>query len=175
MMGFLLFAPRPRTILMIGLGGGSLPKHCHRRLGDADITVAEINPYVIALRDEFLVPPDGDRFRVVCADGADVVAEPGPPCDVLLVDGFCYEGQPERLCSQRFYDDCRTRLAPDGVMAVNLHADDDLCWTLIERIERAFGGHVQVEDAESGGNLIVFAGAACRSGSCRDNRSTRIW
>lgn len=161
MMGFLLFVPRPQSMLMIGLGGGSLPKYCHRHLEDVDITVVEINPHVIALREDFLVPPDGERFRVRCADGADVVAEPAPPVDVLLVDGFTYDGQPEGLCTQRFYDDCRACLADDGVMVVNLHADHELCIAIVERIERAFDGCVLVVGAEAGGNLIVFAGRGC--------------
>ena len=53
LMGFLLFDPRPRSILMVGLGGGSLAKYCHRHLPQADITVVEINPHVIALRERF--------------------------------------------------------------------------------------------------------------------------
>ena len=161
MMGFLLFVPGPRSMLMVGLGGGSLPKYCHRHLPQADITVVEINPHVIALRDEFLVPPDGERFRVRCADGADVMAEDGASFDVLMVDGFTYEGQPEALCTQRFYDDCRTRLADGGVMVVNLHADHEHCTAIVDRIERAFEGRLVVVGAEAGGNLIVFAGDDC--------------
>jgi spermidine synthase len=30
MMGFLLFVPQPRELLIIGLGGGSLAKYCRR-------------------------------------------------------------------------------------------------------------------------------------------------
>ena len=51
MMGFLLFQPEPRQIAMVGLGGGSLAKFCHRYLPQAQIQVAEINPHVIALRN----------------------------------------------------------------------------------------------------------------------------
>src|SRR5262245_24128131 len=56
MMGFLLFEPAPESILMIGLGGGSLAKFCYRYLPACRIKVVEINPNVIALRREFLVP-----------------------------------------------------------------------------------------------------------------------
>jgi spermidine synthase len=58
MMLVLLFNPAPRSILMIGLGGGSLPKYCHRHLPQCDITVVEINPAVISLREAFQVPPE---------------------------------------------------------------------------------------------------------------------
>src|SRR5260221_997001 len=32
MMGFLMFEPKPAQVAMIGLGGGSLAKFCHRHL-----------------------------------------------------------------------------------------------------------------------------------------------
>ncbi len=54
MMAFMLFNKDPRHIAMIGLGGGSMPKWCYRQLPTAHITVIEINPKVIALRDQFL-------------------------------------------------------------------------------------------------------------------------
>jgi spermidine synthase len=70
MMGFLLFNPEPQNIAMLGLGGGSLAKFCYRYLPQSRIQVVEINPQVIALRDEFHVPPDDKRFGVVRGDGA---------------------------------------------------------------------------------------------------------
>jgi len=119
MMGFLLFHPRPRTI---GLGGGSLAKFCFRHVTSARMRVVEINPHVIALRDEFCVPADCERFRVVEADGAHFVRFPPKRSDVLLVDGFDYDGLPRQLCSARFYDDCFDFLMPGGMLVVNLHA-----------------------------------------------------
>jgi len=35
MMGFLLYQPQPRAILIVGLGGGSLSKYCYQQLPDA--------------------------------------------------------------------------------------------------------------------------------------------
>ncbi len=75
MMAFLLAKPQPEHILMIGLGGGSLAKFCYKHLPNTRITVVEINSDVIALRYLFNVPDDGDRFRVVCADGAAFVRD----------------------------------------------------------------------------------------------------
>src|SRR5882762_3774141 len=53
MMGFLLFNGRPRHIGFIGLGGGSIPKYCYRFLPHTRVSIAEISPEVIALRDSF--------------------------------------------------------------------------------------------------------------------------
>jgi spermidine synthase len=158
MMGFLLFKPEPRQIAMIGLGGGSLAKFCHRYLKAARIEVVEINPHVIALRDEFLVPPDDARLRVVQGDGARFVRDAGTRCDVLLVDGFDSDGLPARLSSQRFYDDCCDMLQDDGIMVANLHTGDRRFPALLDRIGRSFDDAVLVVDGADLSNSIVFAG-----------------
>lgn len=157
MMGFLLLHPDPQHISMIGLGGGSLAKFCHRYLQRARIEVVEINPHVIALRDEFQVPPDDERFRVIADDGARYVRSSTTPCDVLMVDGFDSDGQPEELCSQRFYDDVHEMLQPQGVLVANLHTDHEEHPTHLERIRRSFGGAMLVIDPGESTNRIVFA------------------
>jgi len=157
MMGFLLFQPAPARIAMIGLGGGSLAKYCALKLPDADFTAIEISPRVIAMRDAFGIPRDGPRFRVLRADGAEYVRRDGEPLDVLLVDGFDGGGQPDQLRSAAFYDYCRDRLATDGVLVVNLHADEAAADGTIDRIRDAFAGRIVVIEADDCQNEVVFA------------------
>jgi spermidine synthase len=157
MMGFLLFNPRPKCLVMIGLGGGSLPKFCHRHLPGSRIEVIEINPQVIALRDQFHVPKDSGRFRVLQADGAAFVRAQTHRIDVLIVDGFDGLGQPPELASRRFYDDCHDSLAEGGVMVANLHSERDDCAPCVERIRHGFSGQVLLVDGVDGGNTIAFA------------------
>lgn len=157
MMGFLLFKPQPRSIGMIGLGGGSLAKFCYRYLSRTRIQVAEINPRVIALREEFHIPRDDARFIVFQSDGADFVRRSPSRFDVLMVDGYDLEGLPAQLSSQSFYDDCHEALQPDGVMVVNLqHVAPDSNEHL-PRIRRSFNGSVLVVDDGEESHNIVFA------------------
>ena len=156
MMGFLLFVPDPRRILMVGLGGGSLAKFCHQHLPQAHITVVEINPQVIALREDFLVPPDGPHFEVVQDDGARAVRR-ATGVEVLLVDGFDATGMPEGLASQRFFDDCHDALAPGGLLVVNLHMGDFRYSSLLDRLRRSFDGRVLAVEDDEQSNCIVFA------------------
>lgn len=159
MMGFLLCLPQPARIAMVGLGGGSLAKFCHRHLQQARIEVAEINPHVLALRDEFQVPPDNGRFQVQLADGAAFVRDAAPrQWDVLLVDGFDYDGLPETLSNQAFYDACDQALAPQGLLVANLPSAHAALAQQVERMRRSFGGAALVVDDADQGNCIVFAG-----------------
>lgn len=159
MMGFLLCLPQPARIAMVGLGGGSLAKFCHRHLPLAHIEVAEINPHVLALRNEFQVPPDSHRFQVQLVDGSAFVRASTPQqWNVLLVDGFDYDGLPDALSSQAFYDDCDRALAPGGLLVANLPSAHAELAQQVERMRRSFGGAVLVVDDADQGNCIVFAG-----------------
>jgi len=86
MMSFLLFNPQPRRILILGLGGGSLAKFCYRHLPSATITAVEIDPHVMALREEFRIPADDDRFHVLQEDGIRYMTLRGPRQGAILVD-----------------------------------------------------------------------------------------
>jgi len=160
-MSFLLLEPSPRHVAMIGLGGGSVAKYCYRYLPGTEITAVEINPDVIALRNEFAIPADDARFRVLLGDGAAWVADSASQSnvqpDVLIVDGFDADGLPAQLSSQRFYDDCFAALADNGIMVVNMwkgypHYDEYLA-----RINNSFAGNWVIVDAEDGFNQIVLA------------------
>jgi spermidine synthase len=154
-MGFLLFNERPRHLGIIGLGGGSIPKYCFRHLPHTRITVAEINPQIIALRHQFFIPDDDERFSVLCEDGADFVRREQREFDVLIIDGFDNRGQPPQLCSKQFYEDCCNALTPDGILVVNVC--DSARSVLISRLRRSFRNRVIVVDGEYGGNTIAFA------------------
>lgn len=157
MMGFRLFRPAPKHIEMIGLGGGSLAKACYRSLPDCDITVIEIDPEVIALRQQFHIPPDDHRFRVICADGVDYLATTAGKPDILFIDGFDSKGLSPTLSQQAFYHNCCARLGPDGLLVANLCDNNMAFATLVRRIAASFNGRAIAVPAERRGNRVVFA------------------
>jgi spermidine synthase len=157
MMSCLLFKPFPGRIAMIGLGGGSLAKYCYRYLPQTEIAVVEIDPEVIALRNEFAIPADDARFKVLLGDGAMFVREHHDLFDVLMVDGFDAAGLPEELSSQQFYDDCFASLADDGIMVANIWGNSRHYDVLLARIATSFDERVIVVSSDDGLNKIVLA------------------
>jgi spermidine synthase len=157
MMAFLLFQPAPKRIVMVGLGGGSLAKFCYRNLREAQIIVVEVDPRVIALRDEFCMPAEDERFRIVCDDGARYVSRRMDPIDVLLVDAFDPIGVAPTLADSDFYVQAAQRLSPRGVMVMNFSGVPDRYVTHIERIRAAFGGSTLLVPVIADDNLLLFA------------------
>ena len=157
MMAFLLFRPQPEHVLMIGLGGGSLPKFVYKHLPGTRTTVIESEPRVIAVsRQYFHVPPDDERFVVETAEGGAWVAAHPQCCDVLMVDGYNGNEQGPQLCSEDFYASARAALSDEGVLVVNLWSSDNRYDAYLQRIESVFDAVVRVP-AERRGNVAVLA------------------
>lgn len=157
MMGFMLFNTEPRHILLVGLGGGSLSKYCYRRFPEARITTLEIDPEVIALRGEFQIPPDDERFRVVQADARDWLASADAQADVILLDAYDAAGLPHDLCAEPFYSNCWRALDDQGVLAANYWGGEPDRGVYLERLRAIFDGRVWWSRAAGSDNLIAFA------------------
>jgi spermidine synthase len=156
MMAFLLFNAKPRRILQLGLGGGSLAKFCYRHLPAAAITVLEIDPDVLALREEFRVPPDDERFRIVEGNGAEYIAGPGTRDDIILVDACDRDGLSPTLGAPDLYVNLRRRLTLNGVLVVNICGDEPEVESHLARIRGVFGQCLITLPAMEDGNLIVL-------------------
>ncbi|MCY1525684.1 Polyamine aminopropyltransferase [compost metagenome] len=157
MMGFVLFNPAPERILMVGLGGGSLPKFCHRYLARTEIEVIEIDPGVIALRDAFMVPADDARLRVIQADAAEYLRDAEDHADVIFLDGFGVGGIPDALCSADFYADCFHALRDDGILVINFHVNHPNHHEYMDRVRASFGPSMFEVVDDDMTNSIVFA------------------
>ena len=156
MTSFLLFHPRPRRALKVGLGGGSLVKFFWRQLPRLRTRVVELDERVVAVaRAQFHLPPDDARLRVELGDGAEAL-EP-ECCDLLVVDAFADEHPPATLVSQAFFDAAWLALEEPGAMVMNFMDDDPQLDERLQRIERAFGGTVLALPALTDPNVIVLA------------------
>lgn len=157
MMAFLFFNAHPRRILLLGLGGGSLAKFCHRHLAGARITAVEIDPHVIAFRDEFLLPPDDERLQVIQGDGVRYVAEQAETTDVILVDAFDQDGVSSSLIYSGFYENAFRRLSGKGILVMNIAGDKAGYAPHLEELAEAFNDRVIAMSVKSDGNFIVLA------------------
>jgi spermidine synthase len=160
MMGFLAFQPHPKQILIIGLGGGSLVKYCHRHLPATRIIAVEIDPVVLALRSQFLVPPDDDRLTVIQADGGDhvaLMADRGEGSNAILVDAYDHTGIANAVVKRSFVENTRRILGTNGVFVMNLVAESDDAKRHVETVRQVFRDTVVIA-MQRGGNLVIFAG-----------------
>jgi spermidine synthase len=156
MMAFLLFNGSPDRILLLGLGGGSLAKFCYANLPAASVTAVELNRDVIALREEFGVPADDDRFRVINADGAAYISGLTRCKDVILADACDRSGLAAELDSIEFYRKARRHLSANGVFVINLCGDKYSTTAHLTKLREAFEDELLSLQVRNDSNLIVF-------------------
>ncbi len=157
MLGFLLFHPIPKHVVIVGLGGGSLTKYCYRQLARSRVTTVELMEGVIACRDWFMIPPDDERLKIVQADAADYFAGEADGADAILLDAYDEEGVAPQLCTAAFYANLRRHLKPRGLLVANISGHGLTADTHIELIDEVFDGRKVVVDVMSDGNRIVYA------------------
>lgn len=149
-----------RQAMQLGLGAGSLTKHCAKVLR-MKTTAIELNPQVLnACRGWFKLPADSARLQVILADAAQEIQNPRwwGNIDALQVDLYDQEAAAPVLDSAAFYADCRRLLTDDGCMTVNLFGRSSSFARSVEKISSAFGSDaVWAFKATREGNTVVLA------------------
>jgi spermidine synthase len=157
MMGFLLFSDKVKSVLTIGLGGGSVPKYIWQNCPEINQTIIEINPQIINIaRSHFFVPDNAEKFNVIEGDGIAYLAENSASADVLMIDAFDAHGIPPDFCSQEFFDSCAFSLTKSGIFAINLWGSDKSFDVYLQRIERSFNNQTLILPTGKPGNIVVF-------------------
>ena len=123
LMTCLLFSSaHPEAALVLGLGGGSVPKFLLRQLPECRIDTVEKRASIIDVaRDYFALPADDKRLRVHLRDGLDFLAESKPEqYDLIFVDLHDSAGMAPAVRRPEFFPACTRGLRPQGVVALNM-------------------------------------------------------
>jgi spermidine synthase len=149
----------PATILQIGLGAASITRFLHRHRPLAKSTVVEIAPEVVAAARQFFKLPEESmqRLRVEIAEGHEYLMASKRRYDFIVVDGFDDRGHSGMLDTLPFYLNCRSHLAQDGMLAVNLLTRRRGAMPAIARMREAFDDRVLMIPPSADGNAVALA------------------
>ena len=156
---WMLFNMLPKHIVQLGLGAASLTKFCYRNFPDSLVTAVDLNPKVIKMcREQFKLPEDDERLQVFEMDALDYVRNPlrHGKMDVLQVDLYDAEAEGPVLDSPEFYEACAACLTSEGMMTVNLFANDVQRRKNIEAMQRFFDVVVWLPEVHDA-NVVAIA------------------
>lgn len=156
MVGALLLKPDPQRILIIGLGGGTLPTVMRDHLPDAEIDTVEIDPAVTRVAEKFFGFRRDEKLRVHEEDGRVFVKKAlrdGARYDIVMLDAFEDEYIPEHLTTREFLTEVKSLLTPDGVVAANTFSSSRLYDHESATYESVFGTFYNLKE----GNRVIWA------------------
>lgn len=114
-----LMRPGTRRVLMIGLGGGTLPKQYAHYYPDTVIDVVDVDPLVADVARRFFELRTSDRLRVHIADGRTFLRRSGAKWDLILIDAYTTNRYgdtiPSHLTTREFFEEAASHLTPDGI------------------------------------------------------------
>lgn len=130
-MGGLLFtsATPPKRVLIVGLGGGTLPSALREVLPEAQIDTVEIDPAVTRVARRYFGFKDDAQLKVFEMDGRQYVKRAlrdGTKYDAILLDAFDHEYIPEHLLTREFLTEVKSLLTPGGVLVGNTFSSSKL-------------------------------------------------
>jgi spermidine synthase len=109
-----------RRVLVVGLGGGSLPRFFHSHFPEATIDVAEIDPGVVDVAKTHCGFAEDARMRVYVEDGRDFIEATQGGYDLLILDCFDADSIPPHLATLEFLSAARKALSPSGIVVANI-------------------------------------------------------
>ncbi len=118
-LGF-AFRPDARKTLVVGLGGGSVPKKWQKEFPAVDIDVAEIDPEVIQIAKKYFSFQEGKNLRAYAQDGRLFLTRSGQRYDIILLDAYFKDSIPFHLTTKEFFAVTNQKLAPNGVVVMNI-------------------------------------------------------
>ena len=113
---------RPCRVLIVGLGGGTLPLALRDLLPNARIDTVEIDEAVVRVAKEYFGYQEDDFNRAIIQD-AQVYGKrsalQGLTYDLIILDAFNGEYIPEHLMTVEFLREMRALLSDNGVLVAN--------------------------------------------------------
>lgn len=154
----LLLTPEPESILVAGLGGGSIPMTFGDLFPDALIDVVEIDPAVVSVAREFFLFEETENMEVHVNDARVFIKRAvleGRKYDYIMLDAFTGDYIPEHLLTREFLEEVKQILNPDGVLVANTFSTSRLYDHESVTYQRVWNEFYNFKLPTSGNRIII--------------------
>lgn len=154
----LAFVEKPRRVLIVGLGGGTIPGFLHKHYPRTTIDVVDIDPDVVDVAKRFFGFREDATLHAYVGDGRKFIEECRDPYDVIFLDAFGPDSIPYHLSTREFLQAVRRALTPGGIVVGNVWSRssnplyDSMVRTYLEVFDELY-----IFDVRGAGNRILVA------------------
>ncbi len=158
MLAALLLDPSPTNVLVVGLGGGTLPTALAQLYPQASIDIVELDPAVVVVAGRYFGFAPTKNMRVFEQDarvwGKRAASAP-KRYDLIMLDAFNGDYIPEHLMTREYLQETRELLADGGVIASNTFAISQLYQNESVTYESVFGTFYNFRLADTANRVII--------------------
>lgn len=152
----LAFVPDDSSVLVVGLGGGILPKMIERYAPKMRTDVVEIDPAVVRVAREYFSVGETGQRKIHIADGREYLARSGQHWHLIMLDAYADDVVPFHLTTVEFLRLVRLRLLPGGLVVSNLwYRNGPLFRAMVKTYRETFTSVAVLQSARSGNAIIV--------------------
>ncbi len=154
----LLLKPDPQRILVIGLGGGSIPLTFADLFPTAEIDIVEIDEAVVRVAEEFFFFAETPNMSVYVDDGRPFIKRAGirgQSYDYVVLDAFSGDYIPEHMLTLEFLEEVKRIMTADGVIVANTFSTSRLYDHESVTYQHAFSDFYNFKLPSSGNRIII--------------------
>ncbi len=160
MLVVLAFCPRAKSCLLLGLGGGSIPRMLLAARPQIEVEAVEIDPVVVDLASRYFDIRAIPRLRIHLEDAEAFLKRCASRYDIVVVDTYVGQTFPEQCATREFIRNAGKCLLDEGVLAINwLDGDMQIRDALLQNLQSIVGPVWQLPGTKSR-NFLYFATAA---------------
>jgi len=153
-----LMEKKPSKILLIGMGGGSIPRVMAKCYPAADIDIVEIDGDVVTVAKDYFCFKPASNMNISVMDGRRFLRSTKEKYDIIFLDAYDDMSIPFHLTTREFFEIIKQRLNQGGIVASNIWGPNTDEFFLSEvRTYLDVFPHVYMIDAVPSNNYILIA------------------
>ncbi len=152
----------PKSLLVIGLAGGTVPTLYARAFGPLKMVGVELDPAVIEVAYRYFGLADIPSLQAIALDGRVYLVLNDHRFDIIAVDAYRPPYIPFHLTTLEFFREVKEHLTPLGIVAVNAARTQDdlsLVYALSSTMQQVFPSVFIIDEplgeAAWGNSLVV--------------------
>ena len=154
----LLLQPEPSSILIIGLGGGSIPMTFADLFPGAKIDVVEIDEAVVKVAEEYFYFNETENMTAYIDDGRPFIKRAGirgEKYDYIVLDAFSGDYIPEHMLTREFLEEVKAIMTENSILVANTFSTSRLYDHESVTYQRAFNEFYNFKLPTSGNRIII--------------------
>jgi spermidine synthase len=158
MMSGLALCPEPKRVLVVGLGGGTIPNFLHKHYPQTQIEAVDIDPVVVEAAKQFFDFREDAMQKAYAQDGRQFIEERVNAFDLIFPDAFGSESIPYHLATREFLAAVRRAITPQGVVLADVWGPglNPLYDSMVRTYQEVFD-ELYILDVQGAGNKILIA------------------